>query len=207
MQARQHGGAKMLENTAIQPGINPRIPQQYRAGNAYGETKKRETAQMEKTNFSFEKVTLSYSTESVTTYDSSMTLQGIHNDGYDLLRGLVINIFKEQGLSLNIPTGNPGAGMEEISLEEITPEEAEELIAEDGYFGVEQTSDRIVEFAIGIAGGDPARIDAIKAGVEKGFNEAKQAFGDWLPDISYSTFDKVMEKLDDWVNNSTAIQA
>lgn len=196
----------MIENTAIQSGINPRIFQQYKA-ESYSESRQNETVRADKNSISVDKVTLSYSTESVTTYDNSMTLQGVHNDGFDLLRGLVINMFKEQGLSLNIPTGNTEPGMEEINLEEITPQEAEQLIADDGYFGVEQTSDRIVEFAIGIAGGDPARIDAIKAGIDKGFNEAKQAFGDWLPDISYNTYDKVMEKLDDWVNNTTEIQA
>jgi len=206
MQTRKHGGAKMIENTAIQPGINPRIFQQYKA-ESYSESRQSETVRTDEAFLSVDKVTLSYSTESVSTYDNSMTLQGVHNDGFDLLRGLVINMFKEQGLSLNIPTGNTEPGMEEISLEEITPQEAEQLIADDGYFGVEQTSDRIVEFAKGIAGGDPARIDAIKAGIDKGFNEAKQAFGDWLPDISYNTYDKVMEKLDDWVKNTTAIQA
>jgi len=196
----------MIENTVVQPGINPGIYQRYSAG-SYSESRKRETIQTDQKSFSVDTVTLSYSTESVTTYDSSMTLQGVHNDGFDLLRGLVVNMLKEQGLSLTIPTGSTEPGMEEISFEEITPEEAEQLIADDGYFGVEQTSDRIVEFAIGIAGGDPSRIDAIKAGIDKGFSEAKQAFGDWLPEISYNTYDKVMEKLDDWVNNTTTIQA
>jgi hypothetical protein len=196
----------MIENTVVQPGINPGIYQRYSAG-SYSESRKRETIQTDQKSFSVDTVTLSYSTESVTTYDSSMTLQGVHNDGFDLLRGLVVNMLKEQGLSLTIPTGSTEPGMEEISFAEITPEEAEQLIADDGYFGVEQTSDRIVEFAIGIAGGDPSRIDAIKAGIDKGFSEAKQAFGDWLPEISYNTYDKVMEKLDDWVNNTTTIQA
>lgn len=196
----------MIVNTAIQPGINPGILQRYTA-ESYSESRQSETVTTDKALFSVDTVTLSYSTESVSTYDNSMTLQGVHNDGFDLLRGLVMNMLKEQGLSLNIPTGNTEPGMEEINLEEITPQEAEQLIADDGYFGVEQTSDRIVEFAKGIAGGDPARIDAIKAGIDKGFNEAKQAFGDWLPDISYSTYDRVMEKLDDWVNNTTSIQA
>ena len=196
----------MIENTTIQPGLNPRVYQQYKA-ESYSESRQSMTTSSDGTSMSVDTVSLSYSTESVTTYDSSMTLQGVHNDGFDLLRGLVINMFKEQGLSLNIPTGNTEPGMETISLEEITPQEAEQLIADDGYFGVEQTSDRIVEFAKGIAGGDPAKIDEIKAGIDQGFNEAKKAMGDWLPDISYSTYDKVMEKLDDWVNNATGNQA
>jgi hypothetical protein len=132
-----------------------------------------------------------------------MTLQGTQNDGFDLLRGLVMNMFKEQGLTMKVLLGNEETGVQEINLEEITQEEAAELVADDGYFGVEQTSDRIVDFAIGIAGGDPARIDAMKAGVEQGFNDALEAFGGWLPDISYNTYDAVMDKLDAWANETT----
>jgi hypothetical protein len=144
-----------------------------------------------------DQVNISYSTESVATYDSSMTIQGVANDAYDMLRGLVFDIFEKHGIDTNVQMGDT-----EIDLAEISQEEAAELVADDGYFGVEQTSDRIVDFAIGIAGGDPGRIDAIKAGVEQGFNEALDAFGGWLPDISYDTYDAVMDKLDAWVEES-----
>lgn len=197
----------MIENTAIQTGLNPQIYKQYQTEDAFTASRRERTAAAEDNSLATDTVSLSYSSESFTTYDSTMSLRGTRNDGFDLLRGLVMNIFKEQGLSLNIPVGTTGNGVEEISLSKITPEEATELIADDGYFGVEQTSDRIVEFAIGVSGGDPARIDAIRAGVEQGFNEAFKAFGDWLPDISYDTYDAVMEKLDAWVSDTTVIQA
>jgi hypothetical protein len=124
-----------------------------------------------------------------------MSLENKVGDGFDLLRGLVLNIFKEQGIDYKIATDNS-----EIDISTITPEEAQELIADDGYFGVEKTSERIFNFAVGMAGGDPAQIDAIRQGVEKGFQEALDAFGGWLPDISYKTYDTVMQKLDDWAN-------
>ena len=197
----------MIENTAIQTGPNPRIDKQYQSQDAFSSSRRKQEVTAEDYSLLTDKVSLSYNSESVTTYDSTMSLRGTHNDGFDLLRGLVLNMFKEQGLSLNIAVGTTGNGVEEINIGEITPEEANELIADDGYFGVEQTSDRIVDFAISIAGGDPARIDAIKAGVEQGFNEAFKAFGNWLPDISYDTYDTVMEKLDAWVKDTTEIQA
>lgn len=197
----------MIENTPVQTGLNPQIYKQYQTQDAFALNRREQEGTAENYSLATDKVELSYSSESITTYDSTMSLRGTHNDGFDLLRGLVMNMFKEQGLSLNIPAGTTGNGVEEIDLREITPEEANELIAEDGYFGVEQTSDRIVDFAIGVAGGDPAKIDAIKAGVEKGFNEAFKAFGNWLPDISYDTYDTVMEKLDAWVQDTTGIQA
>lgn len=196
-----------MNSTAIHTDLNSRVSQQYRAGFNYQETRRDQTPKGNSSPLGFDKVTLSYSTESVTTYDSSMTLKGVTPDGFELLRGLVIDIFKDQGYSLEIPTGDVDSGAQPISLEEITPDEAAELVSEDGYFGVEQTSDRIVDFAIGISGGDPTRIDAIKAGVEKGFNEAKAMFGDWLPEISYTTYDRVMEKLDAWVEETSGYQA
>ena len=87
----------------------------------------------------------------------------------------------------------------------ITPAEAEELIGADGYFGVEQTAERIFQFAVGVAGNDPARLDAIKAGIDRGFAEAKEALGDWLPEISYATYDAVLAKLDEWAAGTTAV--
>jgi hypothetical protein len=154
---------------------------------------KGQTVQQQKLQFTTDQVDLTYTSESVTTYNRSMSLETKAGDGFDLLRGLVLNIFKEQGLDYKIATDNS-----EIDLSTVTPEEAQELIADDGYFGVEKTSERIFNFAVGMAGGDPAKIDVIRQGVEKGFQEALDAFGGWLPDISYETYDTVMQKLDDW---------
>ncbi len=148
-------------------------------------------------------VTINYNQEVSVTYSSSLTIQtGDGQDQYNLLRGLVTNMLKEQGIDFKVANGE-----QEIDISSISQEEATELIAEDGYFGVDQTSDRIVDFAIGIAGGDPTRLDAIKEGVEKGFNEALEAFNGWLPDISYETFDAVMNKLDAWAGVDSSEQA
>jgi len=147
-------------------------------------------------------VLISYHEEATMTYSSSLTIQtGDGQDQYSLLRGLVTSMLKEQGIDFKIANGD-----QKIDISSITPEEATELIRDDGYFGVDQTSDRIVDFAIGIAGGDPSRLDAIKEGVEKGFNEALEAFGGWLPDISYDTYDAVMNKLDTWAESNSAQQ-
>ncbi len=193
------GRHKMLENSSIsayQPTLNYPSKQ---AGNITTYQQSGKITQKESFDLTTDKVTLSYSSESITTYDSSMTLQGNQGDGFDLLRGLVLNMFKEQGIDSKIAIGDKN-----IDISTLTPAEAQDLVADNGYFGVEQTSQRIFDLAVGIAGGDPARLDAIRAGVEKGFQEAKKAMGDWLPDISYKTYDAVIQKLDDWagVNNS-----
>jgi len=148
-------------------------------------------------------VQISYQEEVSMTYSSSLTLPaGESQDQFSLLRGLVTSMLKEQGIDFKVANGD-----QEIDISTISQEEATELIADDGYFGVDQTSDRIVDFAIAIAGGDPTRLDAIKEGVEKGFNEALDAFGGWLPDISYDTYDTVMNKLDDWAEDNGSEQA
>jgi len=147
-------------------------------------------------------VTISYHEEVTTTYSSSLTIQtGDEQDQYNLLRGLVTNMLKEQGIDFRIANGD-----QTIDINEISREEATQLIADDGYFGVEQTSERIVDFAIGMAGNDPSRLEAIKEGIEKAFNEALEAFGDWLPDISYDTHDAVMGKLDTWAEGNSPEQ-
>ena len=140
-----------------------------------------------------DQVNISYSSESGAARQYDMSLKQTAADGFDLLRGLVLNIFKEQGLDYKIETT---AG--ELDLSTLSPEEAQELVANDGYFGVEKTAERIFNFAVGIAGNDPARLDAIKEGVNNGFQEALEAFGGELPDISYDTLASVMNKLDEW---------
>ena len=111
-----------------------------------------------------------------------------------MLRDLVAKTFTEQGLSTALEIG----GGKTVDVRDLTPEQARELVDEDGYWGVEQTSDRIVQFALSLAKDDVSLLEKIKAGVVKGFEQAKQDFGGELPDISQKTFDAVMSKLDDW---------
>lgn len=147
-----------------------------------------------------ESVTLHSESTSALTYSGSMQLRDVYGSGFEKLRALVANLLQEQGINTKIAM-NDG----EIDLNAIDRGQAQDLTSEDGYFGVEQTSERIFQFAMGIAGGDTSRIDAIKEGIDKGFAEAKNAFGDWLPDISYETYDAVMEKLDNWVAKSKTV--
>ncbi len=106
---------------------------------------------------------------------------------------MIVDTFKEQGLSTRIAAGDTS-----IDLKNMTPGEAQSLISEDGYWGVEKTSDRIVQMAISLGGNDPSRLAEIKSGIEKGFQMASDALGGSLPNISMDTFDAVMEKLDSW---------
>jgi hypothetical protein len=75
--------------------------------------------QQETFQFQTDKVNLTYSVESTTTYDRSLSLTENIGDGFDLLRGLVLNIFKEQGIDYKIADGDT-----EIDISTITTGEA-----------------------------------------------------------------------------------
>lgn len=83
----------------------------------------------------------------------------------------------------------------------VSPEvkaQAQKDIADDGYWGVNQTSDRIVEFAKALVGDDPDKAEEMRAAFEKGFKAATKSWGKELPSISQRTYDAVMDKFDDW---------
>ena len=51
---------------------------------------------------------------------------------------------------------------------------AKASIAEDGYWGVEQTSDRLVSMAIALSGGDTDKAEELKAAITKGFKQRSE---------------------------------
>lgn len=88
----------------------------------------------------------------------------------------------------------------------VTPDvkaQAQKDIADDGYWGVNQTSDRIIEFAKALVGDDPEKAEEMRAAFEKGFKAATKSWGQKLPDISQRTYDAVMSKFDDWAGVET----
>ena len=80
--------------------------------------------------------------------------------------------------------------------------QAQADIADDGYWGVEQTSDRILDFAKALSGGDSEKADAMLEAFKKGFEQATKSWGDKLPDISQKTYDAVVEKFNKWKNGT-----
>ncbi len=80
--------------------------------------------------------------------------------------------------------------------------QAQKDIADDGYWGVEQTSDRIVDFAKALSGGDPEKADKMLEAFKKGFAQATKSWGKTLPDISQRTYDAVLKKMDSWKNGT-----
>ena len=80
---------------------------------------------------------------------------------------------------------------------------AQESISEDGYWGVNKTSDRLVSMAIALSGGDTSKADEMMAAIQKGYDRATSAWGKELPDICKDTLEATKQKMDDWKNGKT----
>lgn len=83
-----------------------------------------------------------------------------------------------------------------FTVDPATKLQAQADIAEDGYWGVNQTSDRIIDFANALTGGDPSKIEEMRSAFKKGYEQAEKTWGGKLPEISQRTYDAVMEKFD-----------
>ena len=84
-----------------------------------------------------------------------------------------------------------------FTVDPATKAQAQEDISEDGYWGVKQTSQRILDFATALTGGDPSKIEEMRSAFQKGYKQAEKTWGGKLPDISQQTYDAVMKGFDD----------
>lgn len=100
----------------------------------------------------------------------------------------------------------PGKGLksiyENMKVDQATIDQAKKDISEDGYWGVKQTSDRLVDMAIALSGNDTSKADLLMDAIKKGYEQAAGAWGDKLPDISKQTLDATMEKMEQWKNGT-----
>lgn len=128
------------------------------------------------------------------------------------LREMVKQLLKEQGITFReanfegVKDKKNDSKSDADTMVPITPEmraEAQKNIAADGEYGVEKTSDRLLEFAKAISGGDTSKVDTLKKAIQEGYDAAKEAFGGELPEISKNTLEMTMKKLDEWANPTT----
>lgn len=120
------------------------------------------------------------------------------------LQSLVEKMITKQGQTLAktddmwafLASGNFTADAETI-------EQAKRDVAEDGYWGAEQTSDRILSFAKALAGDDPDKADELLEAFKKGYKEATGTWGKDLPSLCSDTYDLVEKKFNEWKNGTT----
>lgn len=85
-----------------------------------------------------------------------------------------------------------------FTVDAATKKQAQEDISENGYWGVNKTSDRILDFAKALSGNDPTKADEMLNAFKKGYEQATAAWGKDLPDISKQTYEAVVKKFNDW---------
>lgn len=73
--------------------------------------------------------------------------------------------------------------------------ELEGLLGENGFFGINQTANRIADFVIQGAGNDLEKLQKGFEGMKRGFAQAEKIWGEKLPQISQDTITKAIEKV------------
>lgn len=119
------------------------------------------------------------------------------------LKDLVKKLMLKQGQTMDDSTDIYELLREgKVIVDPETRAQAQKDIAEDGYWGVEQTSERLISFAKALTGGDPSKADEMIAAVKKGFEQAEKAWGGELPDICKNTLETAIKKLENWRDSS-----
>lgn len=109
-----------------------------------------------------------------------------NTDLYDFLSGKEL----EGGFSLK------SIGYEGKAITELSASEAKELVSDEGFFGVTQTSSRVSSFVIDMANDNVEALQEARRGIIQGFEEAEKMWGGELPEISYETQEKTLEIVD-----------
>ena len=113
------------------------------------------------------------------------------------LQSIVEQLMTKQGQTYNSANGiwSILAGGN-LKVDAATQAQAQKDVAEDGYWGVKQTSERILDFATALTGVDPSKIEEMREAFKKGYKQAEKTWGGELPDISKQTYDAVMKGFD-----------
>jgi len=120
----------------------------------------------------------------------------------------VQSMLSKQGIQVTLGQGfwrTMSEGNFQVDAE--TQAAAQEAISEDGYWGVKQTSERLLSFAKALTGGDASKVEEMRQAVQKGFEAAEKAWGGALPQITRDTYDATMKLFDDWANGTSDAEA
>lgn len=116
------------------------------------------------------------------------------------LRGIVEKLLLKQGGTI-LNAGGLANMYRSLEVDEETRAQAQKDIADDGYWGVEQTSDRIVDFAKAMAGDNLELAQQMLDAIKEGFKQAGEEWGEDLPDISQRTMQATYDKMDEWIKS------
>lgn len=126
-------------------------------------------------------------------FEFSLKIESYSSSSFEAQSGL-FDINKIRSLTKDLKLDELGYKGKPIA--DLTPDEAKELVGKDGFFGVTKTSERLADFVISGGGNDIEKLKSGREGIIKGFKEAEALWGEKLPDISYETLNKALEKID-----------
>ena len=89
------------------------------------------------------------------------------------------------------------------------PEDAAKAVADGGDWSVGAVSDRIFKLAEAFAGGDPEKLEEMRAAVEEGFRQAGVQWNSMtgnssMPDITSQTYNELMHRFDTTMQKLTS---
>lgn len=123
------------------------------------------------------------------------------------LQSLVSKMLSKQGQTVNsLEEAVLAIKNGKLNVDPATIAQAKKDTAEDGYWGVKQTSERLVSFAKALAGNDPAMADKMIAAFQKGYKQAAHVLGgaSSMPGLCKQTYDETMKQLTEWKNGLSA---
>ena len=136
-------------------------------------------------------------------------LQADQQSRIDSMNSLVQKLLGKQAKKFDLANGkNLADTFSKIAgqADQDTINAAKQSISENGYWGVNQTSDRLVSMAIALSGGDTEKADEMMAAIEKGYKQATKAWGKELPQICQDTMEATRQKMEDWKTGKTTAE-
>lgn len=169
------------------------------------ETKAAEKAAVYEKSESKEKTDATYSVNKMSKSERAALVDQLKADQaareQSLLK-IVRQMVSGQGKAYSIASGDKSLwrvlASGEFTVDAATKSQAQADIAEDGYWGVKQTSQRLFDFASALAGDDVEKMKEMQKAMEKGFKMATGTWGRELPGICKDTMDAARQLFEDY---------
>lgn len=186
-----------------------------KASSAKTSTKAEETAKAEEKEAVYEKSKAeskaTYSINKMSASDRAALVQQLKQDQENRqqsLIALVHDMMNGQAKSYSLATGDDSIwrflSSGNFTVDAATKAQAQADIAEDGYWGIAQTSQRLFDFASALAGDDVEKMQKMQQAMEKGFKQATAAWGKSLPEISQKTLEAANKLFEDYYKSKEA---
>lgn len=186
-----------------------------KASSAKTSTKAEETAKAEEKEAIYEKSKAeskaTYSINKMSASDRAALVQQLKQDQENRqqsLISLVHDMMNGQAKSYSLATGDDSIwrflSSGNFTVDAATKAQAQADIAEDGYWGIAQTSQRLFDFASALAGDDVEKMQKMQQAMEKGFKQATAAWGKSLPEISQKTLEAANKLFEDYYKSKEA---